>query len=82
MCQDLASEADDIMLQAKNALARMQSYEGCLQLIQKARRREKPLVVQADYRANFRFRPHNARPSESQTTRSSRRSWPASWFPT
>ncbi|KAG1694437.1 hypothetical protein DVH05_021248 [Phytophthora capsici] len=34
-CQDLASEADDIIVQAKNALIRLQCYEGCLQLIQK-----------------------------------------------
>ncbi|RLN92192.1 hypothetical protein BBJ28_00014615 [Nothophytophthora sp. Chile5] len=35
MCQDLASESDDLIGQAKNALVRMQSYDGCLQLIQK-----------------------------------------------
>ncbi|ETI48534.1 hypothetical protein PPTG_09963 [Phytophthora nicotianae INRA-310] len=36
MCQDLAAESDVIITQAKNALVRVQCYEGCLQLIQKA----------------------------------------------
>ncbi|KAG6961848.1 hypothetical protein JG688_00008887 [Phytophthora aleatoria] len=36
MCQDLAAESDVIIAQTKNALVRVQCYEGCLQLIQKA----------------------------------------------
>ncbi|OWZ08030.1 hypothetical protein PHMEG_00019487 [Phytophthora megakarya] len=35
MCQDLATESDDIIAQAKNSLIRLQCYEGCLQLIQR-----------------------------------------------
>ncbi|KAL7993558.1 hypothetical protein Plhal703r1_c66g0169531 [Plasmopara halstedii] len=41
MCQDLASEADEVISQSKTALVRLQCYEGCLQLIQKTVREPK-----------------------------------------
>ncbi|KAG7395928.1 Protein fam49a [Phytophthora boehmeriae] len=42
MCQDLASEADEIISHAKTALLQLQCYEGCLQIIQKARTIREP----------------------------------------